>query len=66
MIYLSRKNIFRRKHPKYDDFIIIGELPKKFSIVSSIRSENFFSRETLYIWISIQKKIQQKFLMPNK
>ena len=50
MIYLSGKNIFRRKHPKYDDFIIIGEFPKKCSIDSSFRSEKFFlAGNTLYI-----------------
>ena len=45
MIYLSEKCKFRREHPKYDDFIIIGELLEKCWIDSSFRSEIFFDGE---------------------
>ena len=45
MIYLSEKSKFRRKHPKYDDSIIISEFPKKRSIDSSFRSEQFLLTE---------------------
>ena len=32
------KTIYHRKHPKYDDFIVISEFPKKCSIDSSFQS----------------------------
>ena len=47
---LSRKNNFCRKHPKYDDFSIIGEFSKKRSIDSSFQSEKKnIDGETLYM-----------------
>ena len=37
--FFFSKKIFRRKHPKYDKFIIIGDFSKKYSIDSSYQSE---------------------------
>ena len=43
------KTIYHRKHPKYDDFIIIGAVPKKHSIDSSFQSEkNFDGKHPIY------------------
>ena len=36
------KNNFHRKHPKYVDFVIIGDFLKKHSIDSNFQSENKF------------------------
>ena len=44
------KTIYHRKHPKYDDFIIIGAVPKKHSIDSSFQSEKKnLTENTLYM-----------------
>ena len=56
------KNNFCRKHPKYDDFSIIGEFPKKRSIDSSFQSEKKISTERPYIWILMKKILK----MSNK
>ena len=56
------KNNFCRKHPKYDDFSIIGEFSEKRSIDSSFQSEKKkFDGGTLYM--DFDKKF---FKMSNK
>ena len=63
--FFSEK-IFRRKHPKYDKFIIIGDFSKKYSIDSSYQSEKQnLTVNTLYM-DSDKKIFLQKFLKkPN-
>ena len=47
---IYRKNNFHRADPKYGDFIIIGEFPKKRSTVYSFLFEKIFLAEnTLYM-----------------
>ena len=69
MIHLSEKNNFRHKHPKYDDFIIIGEFLKKRSIDSSFQPEKFFfDRKPLYMdsdQKSFSTEILKKCLIGN-
>ena len=67
-IFLAKngKIFFRGKHPKYNEFITIGEFPKNSSIDFSFQSEKKNSTEKPYIWILIKKFFPQKFLkMPN-
>ena len=44
------QNFFRGKHPKYNEFITIGEFPKDSSIDSSFQSKKKkIDGETLYM-----------------